>query len=106
MATQIMKLDDGTFVEVELSPGEARPIAASGFGTISTSLKEIQPLLKKICEPINAVWKELNQDMHIEQAEVELGLSFEGQGNIFITKAKAGANLTIKLILEPKGQQT
>jgi hypothetical protein len=24
----------------------------------------------------------MNEDMHIEQAEVELGLSFEGEGNI------------------------
>lgn len=40
--------------------------------------------------------------MSIEQAEVELGLSFEGEGNLFVTKSTLGANLKIKLILKPK----
>lgn len=42
--------------------------------------------------------------MNIEQAEIELGLSFEGEGNLYITKSKAGASLTVKLTLKPKGQ--
>ena len=105
MASQIMKLDDDTLVEVELSAQDAQKISGGGLGLgrLNTSFQKIQPILKTVCEPINAVWKELSQDMHIEQAEVELGLSFEGQGNIFITKSTAGANLNIKLILKPKG---
>lgn len=47
-------------------------------------------------------WDELNQDMHIERAEIELGLSFEGEGNIYVTKATASANLVVKLQLKPK----
>ena len=40
--------------------------------------------------------------MEIEQAEVEVGLNFEGQGNIYITKGKGGTNLKVKLVLKPK----
>jgi hypothetical protein len=40
--------------------------------------------------------------MHIEQAEVEIGLSFEGQGNLYVAKSAIGANLTVKLVLKPK----
>ena len=40
--------------------------------------------------------------MNIEQAEIQLGLSFEAEGNLYITKAKGNANLTIKLTLKPK----
>jgi hypothetical protein len=40
--------------------------------------------------------------MNIEQAEIELGLSFEGEGNLYVTKSKLGANLTVKLVLTPK----
>jgi hypothetical protein len=45
----------------------------------------------------------MNQDMILEQAEVEIGFSFEGEGNVYVTKAKASSNLTVKLILKPKG---
>jgi hypothetical protein len=40
--------------------------------------------------------------MNIEQAEIELGLSFKGEGNLYVTKSKLGANLTVKLVLTPK----
>jgi len=100
MATKIVQLEDDTFVEVEISPDQAQQIS---YGKkLNTSFEKIQPVLMKVCRPINAVWQEISQEMHIEQAEIELGLSFEGEGNIFVTKAKAGANLTIKLTLKPK----
>jgi hypothetical protein len=56
----------------------------------------------KTCKPIINAWKELSEEIYIEKAEVELGLSFEGEGNIYITKSKAGANLTVKIILKPQ----
>jgi hypothetical protein len=37
----------------------------------------------------------------IEQAEIELGISFEAEGNLYIAKSKTTANLNIKLILKP-----
>jgi Trypsin-co-occurring domain 1 len=40
--------------------------------------------------------------MNIDQAEVQLSLSFEAEGNLYITKSKANANMTVKLVLKPK----
>jgi hypothetical protein len=65
------------------------------------SLIRLQPVLMKVCRPIVSAWTELNKDLCVEKAEIELGLSFEGEGNLFITKAKTQANLSIKLILTP-----
>ena len=48
------------------------------------------------------VWQELNQDMSVSEAEVEIGLGFEVEGNIFIAKGKTNASLTIRLKLKPK----
>ena len=61
----------------------------------------IKPTLVKVCRPIIETWSELNQEMHIGQAEVELAFSFDVEGNLYITKAKAGANITVKLTLKP-----
>jgi len=102
MPTQLIQLDDGTLVEVEAKPDEVQQISGGFAERVESTFDKIRPLLVNTCRPITAAWKELNQEMHIEQAEVELGLSFEGEGNIYVTKAKTGANLVVKLTLRPK----
>lgn len=102
MATKLIKLEDGTLVEVETPGDQVEQISWRIADEVESTFDNIRPLLIKTCRPIMAAWNELNRDMHIEQAEIELGLSFEGEGNIYITKAKAGANLVVKLQLKPK----
>lgn len=102
MATKLIKLEDGTLIEVEVPPDQAQQISGGFADKVNATFDKVKPILVKTCRPIVAAWQEINQEMHIEQAEVELGLSFEGEGNLYVTKSKAGANLTIKLILKPK----
>ena len=102
MKTQLIRLDDETLVEIEARTNQMVEVSSSLADRVGTTLDKIQPILSRTGKPINAAWKELNQEMNIEQAEVELGLSFEGEGNLYITKSKATANLTIKLILKSK----
>jgi Trypsin-co-occurring domain 1 len=101
MATKLIKLEDGTLIEVEVEEAEARQIAGSVADRVNSTFDKIQPILVKTCRPIMAAWKELNKEMEIEQAEVEIGFSFEGEGNIYITKAKASSNVKVKLVLKP-----
>lgn len=102
MATKLIELEDKTLVEVEIPGDQVEPVAGGVADKVHSTLKKIKPILINTCRPIMEAWQELNQDMHIEQAEVELGLSFEGEGNVYITKAKTGANVTVKLILKPQ----
>jgi hypothetical protein len=101
MATKLIELKDGTLVEVEVSPDKAQPISGSLASHVEETFDKIRPILIRTCRPIAAAWKEINQEMYIEQAEIELGFSFEAEGNLYITKSKAGANLTVKLVLKP-----
>jgi len=66
------------------------------------TIDRIKPILMKVAKPILEVYKELDKDMEVREAELELGLGFEAQGNLFITQAKGNANLKIKLKLAPK----
>jgi hypothetical protein len=102
MATKLIELEDGTLVEVEVPEDQAQQISSRFADRVSTTFDKIQPILVKTCRPIAAAWKEINQEMQIEQAEIEIGFSFEGEGNIYVTKAKAGSNLKVKLVLKPK----
>ncbi len=102
MNTKLIELEDGMLVEVAVLPDQAQQIAGGFTDKVGATFEKIKPILVKVCRPITEVWAELNKDMQIEKAEVEIGLSFEGEGNLYITKSKAGANLTVKLILKPK----
>ncbi|MBN3938686.1 MAG: CU044_2847 family protein [Nostoc sp.] len=101
MSTKLIRLDDGTLVEVEVPEEQARQISGGFADKVDATFDKIRPILVKTCKPIAAAWKEINQEMNIDQAEVQIGLSFEGEGNLYITKSKASANLTIKLVLKP-----
>ena len=101
MLTKLIELNDGTFVEVEASPDQAEQISGGFADKVNTSFDKIQPILIRTCRPITAAWKEISNELDIEQAVIEIGLSFEGEGNLFVTKSKARANLLIKLIFKP-----
>jgi hypothetical protein len=103
MASKLIKLEDETLVEVEVVDNKAREISAGAADKIQdAAIDKIKPIILIACRPISEVWKELNKEMHIEQADVELGLGFEAEGNLYITKAKGNANLVVKLTLKPK----
>ncbi|MEE4357010.1 MAG: CU044_2847 family protein [Desulfococcaceae bacterium] len=102
MPTKLIELEDGTLVEVEVSEDQAQQISGGFADKVASSFDKIRPLLLNICKPVNETWKELSKEMFIEQAEVQVGLNFEGEGNLYITRSKVGANLTVKLLLKPK----
>ena len=102
MSTKLIQLDDGTLVEVEVSEDQAHQISGGFAEKVGSNLEKIKPLLVKKCCPVVEAWQEINGATDIDQAEIQLGISFEGEGNLYITKTKANANLTIKLILKPK----
>jgi hypothetical protein len=102
MSNKLIQLENDVLVEVEVPSDQAQQISGRFADRVNTTFEKIQPILIKLCRPITSAWKEINKDLQIEQAEVELGLSFEGEGNLYVTKSKAGANLTVKLVLKPK----
>lgn len=103
MPTKLIRLADGTLVEAEVTPGEARPISGGAANKVNTSLEQVQSILVNVCQPVLNAWSAISGQVSIEQVQVEVGLSFEGEGNIFITKAKASANLTVTLTLTRGG---
>ena len=102
MASKLIQLEDGTLVEVELAPGEPQAMSGGIADKVNSTFDKIRPILLNTCRPIADTCKELNKEMNIDQAEVEIGFSFEGEGSIYVTKAKAGASLNVRLILKPK----
>lgn len=102
MSTKLIELEDGTLVEIEIPEDQAQQISGGFADKVGSSFEKIKPLLIRACKPVSETFRDLNKEVQIEQAEVELGLSFEGEGNVYVTRSKAAANLTIKLTLKGK----
>lgn len=102
--TKLIRLEDNSFIEVVAATNDYENVSSGvkAAKEVESTLDKVAPLLKQICTPIANTWEELNQEVSIEQAEVEIGLSFEAEGNIYITRSKAGANLNIKLVMKKK----
>ena len=106
MGTKLIELEDGTLVMVEVSEDEARQISGGAADKVAESFDQIKPLLKRACKPVSEIFKELNRDMEVDQAEISLGLGFEGEGRLFVVSGKGKANLNVKLTLKPKKEAT
>jgi Trypsin-co-occurring domain 1 len=102
MNSKLIKLEDGTLIEVAISDDELREVAAKDASWVASSLDRIKPILLNACRPIASMFQEIDREMQIDQAEVEIGFSFESEGNIYITKATATSNLKVKLTLKPR----
>ncbi|MDJ0582754.1 CU044_2847 family protein [Crocosphaera sp.] len=105
MGKKLIKLEDGTLVEVEVPGEELEPISGGLAQKVKTTFDMVEPLLVNSCRPIVKAWEKLNEEVMVEGAEVEIGLSFTGEGNLYITKSTASANLKVKLTLKPQRTQ-
>lgn len=97
MPSKLIELEDGTLVEVEAKSDHSREISGGFAEKVSTALDQLQPVMSKACRPILAMCRELAADNEIESAEVDLGFSFEAEGNVYLAKVKSGANIVVKL---------
>lgn len=98
MPTQFITLKDGIRIEAEVTDTRV----AAKDGRVEQTIDSIKPTLVRVVQPVVAAWDELNQDMDIQQAEIELGFGFEASGNLFIASTKGNVNLKVKLVLKPR----
>jgi|SRR5258708_6612606 len=100
MGSKLIKLDDGTIVEVATAGDEVQQIV--GGDKVHATFDKIRPILVKTCTPIVEAVKELRDTTDVEQVEVEVGFSFAAEGNIYITKTTLGANVIVRMTLKQK----
>lgn len=100
MASKLIKLEDGILVEVEVAKDETQQIAGGVAKKVDATLEKIKPVLLKICQPIVASVKNLREDVDLEQVEVEVALSFDLEGNIYVAKTNFGANVLVRMTLK------
>jgi len=102
MPSKLIELSDNTLVEVDVPAGKARQISSSAADRVGSTLEKVKPILIAFCRPLGEAWGQLNKEFHVEEAEIELGLSFEAEGNLYVTKSKGGAHVSVKFKLRSR----
>ena len=105
MSKKLIELENGLLMEVDVPQSEIEMISGGSdmVEKVNKSMDTVREMLIKSVEPITQAYEALNQDVVLEKAEVEIGIGFSAEGNIFIAKGKGSANLKVKLVLSPKG---
>ena len=106
MSKKLIELANGLLMEVDVPQSEIEMISGGSdmVEKVNKSMDTVKEMLIKSVEPITQAYEVLNQDVVLEKAEVEIGIGFSAEGNIFIAKGNASANLKVKLVLSPKGE--
>ena len=71
MASQLIELENGVLVEVDVPGDQARPIARTTADHVKESVASIEPLLLKACDPVVRALDKLDDRMRIDDAKVE-----------------------------------
>jgi hypothetical protein len=104
MSKKLIELDDGLMIEVDVPQNDIEMISGGGdmVDKVQSSMGTIEKMLLQSVQPIINTYNTLNQEVTLDSAEVEVGIGFSAEGNIFIAKGNANANLKVKLVLKPK----
>ena len=105
MSKKLIELDNGLLIEVDVPKSEIEMISGGGgdmVERVKSSMDRVEAILTQSVEPIANAYANLHQSIKLEQAEVEIGIGFSAEGNIFVAKGNANANLKVKLVLKPK----
>jgi hypothetical protein len=102
MASRLIKLEDGTLVEIDRPTAGVEEISGGALESIKdATIDKIEPLLERAVKPVAALYRKAHEGIEVREAEVELGIGFEAEGNLYITRAKGSANLVVKLKIGP-----
>ncbi len=99
MANKLIRFADGTVVQVEVIGNEVQHIAGGAASRVDTTMEIVKPLLVKICQPILEAVREVQIGDDFERVEVEVGIGFDFEGNMYIARMNVGANILIKMTL-------
>jgi hypothetical protein len=94
---------NGPLVEVDMKLPEAQE-ASSGtvIRVIGKGFDDILETLRSIVVPFSDTWSELSKEVEISESTMKLTLGITAEGNFYVAKGGASANLEISLKMTPR----
>lgn len=99
MAGKLIQLDDGSLLEIDVPGDQVREISGGLAYKVDSTFNKLTPLIKNACEPVILALREMSKEVNINEAEIEIGLGFEAEGNAYVTQSKTKSNMTVRIKL-------
>ena len=105
MISTLIMLEDDTLVQVEATGNEAQQSSGGVAERVDATLDKIKPTLLRVCRPVIEAMKKLREDIDLEQVEIEVGLSFDIEGNLYLAKTTFGTNVLVRMTLKRQAEK-
>jgi hypothetical protein len=105
VSTKLIELEDGILVEVQTQEDGFEALSSRTADRVGATIDSIGPLIVKLCSPIGSALKDLKGLGEIDHVEVALSLGFEVEGNMYVARSKADANVSITFSITPEHGQ-
>lgn len=96
--SKLIELADGVVVEIESAPGEVQRAGALP-DKVQRNLEGVRDLATTVVKSTFADFAKFGDAVGVESLEIEFGISFGVEGNVYLAKASSTANLTVKVTL-------
>lgn len=110
MGTKFLELKDGVIIQIDSPTDVKKEMHTSTAEQVDTTMEMVGTMVSRILRPIGDAFRGLHETLGVPiavaTAEVELGLSFSAEGNLFVAKSKAEGTLNVKVAFKPITETT
>ena len=99
--TTLIQLDDGILVEAWAPEGHSERISGGLARAVTGSMESVVPTLVAAAKTVLSACHALEKERAVQDVELELGLAFEAEGNIYVTRSMAQANIVLRMKFRP-----
>jgi hypothetical protein len=104
MPARLIRLSDGVLVEIEAQPGLWQPISASdALPQVDAAIDKASKTLVLVCRSLAQAVEKISETVSVTNVEASVGLGFEAEGNLYVTKAKGTASIEVKISMAKAG---
>lgn len=97
--SQIIHFADGIMVEIAASPDRTAPISGKSAERVPYAFQAATEMVAGVIRSFLASTSKELVAVGIKEAEIEFGIGFSLEGNIYVTKTKAEGNIGIRFKL-------
>jgi hypothetical protein len=94
---ELIRFADGVMVEVVSNPDPVTPVAGKTADRISQAFQDASDVMGGVMRSVISSTTRVVRDAGAAEAEIEFGVGFSIEGDIYIAKASGQGNITVKV---------
>ena len=94
---QLIKFKEGITVEVAENPNRVQAVSGKAADKVASGFESATEVLSSIIKTVSRSIKKELEAAGVAEAELEFGVGFSIEGNIYITKTTGEGNLSVRM---------